>query len=241
MTIPDLCARARALCKRIGARDLGDTPLYIVAQSALPGIYGDARATYGCWSPSNDLYYRDAIGDAWRGRGACVLINDLALREDFGDEDVELHFLATMLHEFAHALQSGVWFRERPDIAPELLEARMKFESFALALQLAEPPTAAEAQAAFFAHGGPFVRVCLHLVHRANQLGERIGPALLCGGRRYGLSHAMHYGLALGQELACMRRRTFRDILATPAPKAFRQLWIQDMCEWSESNNGRTA
>lgn len=241
MTIPDLCQRARALCERIAARDLGDVPLYIVAQSSLPGSYGDASATYGCWSPLNDLYFRDALGSDWRGRGACVLINDLALREDFGDEDLELHFLAMTLHELGHALQQGIWYRERTDVTPDLLKDRMKFESFALALQLAEPPTAAEAQAAFFAHGGPFIRVCLHLAFRAGVAGERIGPALLCGGRRYGLSHAMRYQDALGQEPACMRRRTFRDILATPAPKAFRQLWLQDACEWVNSNNGRAA
>jgi hypothetical protein len=240
MTIPDLCQRAQALCEQIAARDLGDTPLYVLPQSALARAYGDAGATYGCWSPSADLYYRDAIGDAWRGRGACVLINDLALREDH-DEDFELHFFATALHEFAHVMERGVLFRERTDVAPDLVEARMKFESFALALQLAAPPTQRESQAALWAHGGPFVRVCLHLAFRADVVGERIGPALLCGGRRYGLSHAMRYGLALGQEPMRMRRLTFRDILATPAPKAFRHLWLQDACEWMDSNNGRAA
>ena len=89
--VANLCARAEALCRQIAPHDLDNLPLYIVPLSRITGILGGPSVCDGFTSHSLDLYLRDDIGSSWRGRGPCMVINDL----QYGDatpEDNELAF-----------------------------------------------------------------------------------------------------------------------------------------------------
>jgi hypothetical protein len=70
--VATLCRWAEDLCRRIVPRDLGDTPLYIVPLSQIQSMLGGPCACDGYTSPSLDLYLRNDIGPAWRGRGPCL-------------------------------------------------------------------------------------------------------------------------------------------------------------------------
>lgn len=80
--IPALCCRSQHLCRAVAGRDLEGLPLYIMPQSQLAAEYGNAERCYAYTTPSLDLYLRPHIRD-WRGRGPCMVINDLALAEAY--------------------------------------------------------------------------------------------------------------------------------------------------------------
>ncbi len=225
--VANLCILAEALCRRIAPRDLAGVPVYVVPQSALPADLGTADACDGYTTPSLDLYLRDVIGPCWRGRGPCMVINDLVLREEAPD-DLETHFLATVLHELAHVLERPALYRDRPE--EEL--ARLMFEALLLAQVVAEPLSPEEVSAAFLHHGERFIRAALHLRRRAEFAGVCIGPALVCPNRQYGLSHANAYQAALGDEPIRLADASIRDVLAGQPPEEFARLWADDLAHW---------
>jgi len=225
--VANLCAQAETLCQRIAPRDLAGLPVYVVPQSALLADLGTADACDGYTTPSLDLYLRDAIGLAWRGRGPCMVINDLVLLDEARD-DLETYFLATVLHELAHVLERPALYRERPDAEP----ARLMFEALLLAQVVAEPPSPEDARASLPHHGERFLRTALHLRHRAEAAGVCIGPALVCPNRQYGLSHANVYRAALGAEPIRLADARIRDVLASPPPAEFSRLWADDLAHW---------
>jgi hypothetical protein len=225
--VANLCARAEALCQQTAPRDLAGVPLYVVPQSALPADRGTAEACHGYTTPSLDLYLRDVIGPAWRGRGPCMVINDLALLGEAPDE-LETCFLATALHELAHILERPALYRERPNAEP----ARLMFEALLLAHVVAEPPSSEEARASLPHHGQRFIRAALHLRHRAEAAGVCIGAALVCPNRQYGLSHVNAYRAALGDEPIRLADARIRDVLASPPPQDFSRLWADDLAHW---------
>jgi hypothetical protein len=222
-----LCAQAEALCQRIAPRDLAGLPVYVVPQSALLADLGTAEACDGYTTPCLDLYLQDVIGPAWRGRGPCMVINDLALLDEAPD-DLETYFLATVLHELAHVFERPALYRERPNAEP----ARLMFEALLLAQIVAEPPSSEEARASAPHHGQRFIRAALHLRHRAEAAGVCIGPALVCPNRQYALSHANAYRAALGDEPVRLADARIRDVLASPPPEAFSRLWADDLAHW---------
>jgi hypothetical protein len=218
-------AKSEWLCRAVAGRDLANVPLYIVPQSSLPKQAGSAKHCYGYTTPSLDLYLRDHIS-GWRGRGPCMVINDIALAQDFATEDLDYATAKLVLHELAHILDRPVVFAERRD-APA---AKIKFEAMVVADAGERPPR--EELPRYFGHEFDFIRVCLHLVFRAQRIGLPIKPAALCAGFRYGLSHASEYAEALDDEPARCVGMLFREIAATSPPPAFLQLWIQDMVSY---------
>jgi hypothetical protein len=217
--VATLCRRAEVLCRRIVPRDLGDTPLYIVPLSQIRSMLGGPCACDGFTSPSLDLYLRNDIGPAWRGRGPCMVVNDLDL--DCEDpEDIELAVLATVLHELAHILERPRLFNERRDVEP----ARLLFESIVMASYVQDPLPETAQNESRLQHGDRFLRTALHLCHRAGRVGTVVAPALVCPNRQYGLSKANAYRDALGNEPERMAGSTIPEMLRTPAPGAFARL-----------------
>ncbi len=219
--VATLLDRAEALCRAVAGRDLGETPLYIVAQSALPlGYYaGDYHGAFTV--ASLDIYLRDHIPN-YRGRGPCMVINDLMLAEMYETEDQEYLTQQFALHELGHILNRPALFEDRTGVDPN----KLLFESLVVADCTKRPPR--DDIPLYHGHEIDFIRIALHLCYRAQQVGFDACHASLCAGYRYGLSHASLYLESLGDEPAHCADMLFSDIRATEPPQAFSSLWCDD-------------
>jgi len=222
-----ILADAEALCRAVAGRDLEGVPLYLVPQSILPPQRGSGDHCFAYTTPSLDLYIRDHI-PGYRGRGPCMVINDLALAEDFGGEDLVYRMQTTVIHELAHVLDRPALFDDRAGVDPN----RILFESLIVANATARPSR--EDIPLYHGHEAGFIRIALHLCHRAQQAGFDAHHAALCAGYRYGLSHAGSYLEALGDEPARCAGMLFRDIKSHKPPPAFSSLWCDDFVAYHQ-------
>lgn len=85
----------------------------------------------------------------------------------------------------------------------------------------------------WFGHDDRWIRAACHLYDRAASLRRWwITPSDLCAaGPTYGLSEVYDYLDALADEPSRKRGETFSEILASPAPAAFVNLWRKDSRE----------
>jgi hypothetical protein len=222
-----LAAEAEALCRAVAGRDLASVPLYIVAQSSLPPEAGSGDHCYGYTTPSLDLYLRPHLPH-WIGRGPCMVINDLALAEDHHADDLQYVVQCCVLHELAHILDRPALFADRTDADP----LKLQFEALVVADATGRAPSIDVP--AYYGHGASFIRIALHLCHRATRHGVDVGPGALCAGYRFGLSPAFRYQAALGDEPARMADWLISDILAAQPPPAFTELWNQDLADYHD-------
>jgi hypothetical protein len=231
LNIDVLCARAEAFCRRLAPLDLGDTPIYIVLQTRVPAEFGGTADCDGFTTPSLDLYMKDVIGPAWRGRGACMVINDLDFTETMDPADIESALTGVALHELAHILERPAPYRDRQGADP----ARIQFEALCLGASVAHeqmPATQLAVTPPYEGHGHRFIRAALHLRYRAEVAGMLVPMFFFCAGTYYGLSHPNRYREALGDEPDRLAGLSIREILATPYPKAFWRLWTTDLARW---------
>lgn len=218
---------AEALCRAVAGRDLGEAPLYIVPQSSLPPDCGAGDHCYGYTTPSLDLYLADHI-PGYRGRGPCVVVNDIALAEEISGDALAYRTLTIILHELAHVLDRPALYEDRTGVDPN----RILFESLVVANATASPPRGDIPL--YYGHEVGFIRIALHLVHRAEQAGFEVRPGAVCAGYCYGLSSAYRYQLALGDEPARCTGMTFREIITTKPPQAFSSLWCDDFIAYHQ-------
>ena len=126
--------------------------------------------------------------------------------------------------ELAHILDRPALYRERRDAEPD----RLKFEALVLAGEVGQPrPTVAPQP--YVGHGASFIRIALHLRHRAREHGVLLLASALCCGPRYGLSPASAYRAALGDEPTRLADLTFREIAGIQPPTEFTTLWASDV------------
>jgi hypothetical protein len=222
-----LAVEAEGLCRSIAGHVLAGVPLYIVSQSSLPPEAGTGAHCYGYTTPSLDLYLRPHLRN-WRGRGPCMVINDLALAEDHHADDLRYVIQCCVLHELAHILDRPALFADRTYADPE----RLQFEALVVADVTGRPsrldlPT-------YFGHEASFIRIALHLCHRASRHGVAISPGAVCAGYRFGLLPAFRYQDALGDEPDQMADWLISDILAAQPPPAFSQLWTDDVAAYHD-------
>jgi hypothetical protein len=118
--------KAECLCRTIAHRDLGETPLYLLAQSQLPIGLG-TQHHYAFTHPRADMMYRNHIA-TWLGRGPCAVINDIGIAEDFDPSDVEYATIGVVLHELAHVLERPALFDEQDCDDPD----RLQFDALVL-------------------------------------------------------------------------------------------------------------
>ncbi len=229
-----LVNRAGQLCRAIASRDLVGHELYIIRQSEIAAEYGTAEGCEAYTSPCLDLYLREFVGPRWRGRGPCLVLNDLALA-DVHPEDLEAVVLGITIHELAHILDRPTLYRDRRDAEPD----RLKFEALVLADEVGQPrPTVAPQP--YAGHGALFIRIALHLRQRAREHGVILLANDLCGGPRYGLSPASAYRAALGDEPTRLAHLTFHEIAAIKPPTEFTTLWASDVAAHDHSLSGVT-
>jgi hypothetical protein len=229
------------------APDLAKAPLYLVGSSELPRDFrGSARATVGgCTSKILDLALCDFLGPRWAGRGAAVVVNDTALRREirtcarhWGQDARDVFrcaMLGIVLHEMSHVIDRDHLAFPAGDIDP-LEVALMRrvvgdvlVEESGQEREFGIPP--------FRDHEWGFVRVLLHLLHRAYEAGERVAWHFMSGGRTYGIAPFHRYEAALGDEPQRMADATFAEIRATPPPASFRDLWNADASRWIDREN----
>lgn len=226
---PDFVARARALCRTVAGRDLAGLPLYILLQSEVADVMGPENFSDGYTTPNLDLNLRSVIGEAWKGRGPCMVVNDVSIADEHFPEDVDVVAMSTVLHELAHILD-----RPSPvDLQSLPSEDRIEFET--LVISNAARHEHRPLPTPYFGHEEQFIRIALHLQFRAALVGVVTIPNLLCAGRRYGLSHAHRYMEAIGDEPADMLQVPFAEITRTPPPESFTHLWLSDVSQYAES------
>jgi hypothetical protein len=230
--VGDLLAEAERLCRAVAPRDLGETPLYVVPQSSLPAECGGGEYCYAYTTPSLDLYLRDHI-PGYRGRGPCIVVNDLALAEEFAGASLAYRIKTILLHELAHVLERPAVYEDRTGVSPN----KIKFEALVVAHVTSAPPR--EEIPPYHGHEAGFIRVCVHLCHRARQIGFDVNPGAICAGYTYCLSVAQRYQKALGDEPERCMGMPFRDILATRPPAAFTQLWTSDFFQYQRLTQPR--
>lgn len=214
--------RAERLCRTIAGRDLAGAPIYIVCQSQLPARFGSEDGSEGYTCPRLDLYLKDHIGAAWRGRGPAMVINDRTLAAELHPDDVGYVILATVLHELAHILER----RTLAIDATEFPEEPLQFEVLALARET--QPERPIDEPAFAGHQAAFIRTALHVCNRAAMAGTVIEPSAVFNGWQYGLTRTRQYAATLGDEPQRMPNKLFREILATDPPLEFLALWAAD-------------
>lgn len=219
--VATLVASGERLCRRVAGPDLADAPIYVVCQSSLVGEFGRAEGCDGYTTPSLDLYLADHI-PRLRGRGPCFVVNDIMLREDRAD-DLAYWFNAIVLHELAHVLVRSTLFEDRTGENPN----KIKFEALCMGDITSRPESVVGP--AYHGHEAPFIRTVLHLRRRAEMTGTPIAPSALFNCRNLGLSRPERYAAALADEPRRCAGMLFRDILATKPPRAFSQLWNQDV------------
>ncbi|MEQ1829436.1 MAG: hypothetical protein ABL921_25960 [Pirellula sp.] len=214
--------RGSWLCRTIAGTDLEGVPLYLVRQSRISAEFGIGQGCYGYTLPSAALYFRSYI-DPWLGFGPCAVINDLALAEDFDPIDLEYATVAVILHELAHILDRPVLCDDRGE---EPLE-KIQFESLVLADAIQRSPRSELPP--YAGHEASFVRLVIHLAHRANLVGVETCPAAIFAGHRYRLSPTAFYQDALEDEPNQQINNRLRDLPAVVPPNRVLEVWNLDV------------
>jgi hypothetical protein len=228
---PALLSRAEALLAG-AAPELAAVPLYFVTASGT--LFVDALVS-GLTHPDLDRWLRADIGARWQGRGIAVLFND-------GAEGVAgtvppvlwaQHVACLAVHEVGHAVADrwGVTRAEAPEPSPQALALEKRVLPLAAA-DLAEGELSPEGWASeFLGHGLDWIRAVLHLRRRIGARGTYL-PASVCIGRRGWLSLAETYDGALGDEPEQLAERPLAEILDSPPPPPFAELWEADRAEF---------
>jgi hypothetical protein len=138
--------------------------------------------------------------------------------------------LAVLLHEMAHVLPAAP-VGLPPDTADVRQEAELRIAQFT-----ADPVPSVDGLPTWIAsaHGRGFTRISLHLWWRAAMRGEVTPLADLCGGAHLELPPCYLFWCAIGNEPVKMQHATFAEILATPEPEPFRDLWRATLEHWIE-------
>jgi hypothetical protein len=221
--VATLCDKAMNLCRDVAPLDLAGLPVYVVPQSAIAANFGNAEATYGYTLASLDLLLRDEIGTSWQGRGPCMVINDIAMQQDIPGS-IEAEFLSTVLHELAHVFESQMAFNS----TPAMRVAQVKADQQVVAQTVQQHPPRWNRLRSYQQHDHRFFRALFHLRHRAERQGVRLSPFRHHDDSRDTLMTMLNFRDALGEEPERLRKLSLRDILASPCPAEFCQLWIDD-------------
>ena len=220
----DRLQKSEALLHEIAADDLGGRGCYLVQFSEVAAYEPRLRGGFAAaWtSPLMDLILADWLTKQgrWRGRGfATILHADLLPRW--------MEYCGAVLHEFAHFLTLPL----PSDCQDESIVDRSLELVGWLPLHWTEknhrPETVRTVATLprWHEQGPSFVRACCHLVYRAQQT-VYIRPEHLRFVTPYHPGHRVnedHFMQTLGDELAITG--SVRQILTTPAPELFNQLW----------------
>lgn len=224
MPAGELAGAAEALMRTIAARDLAGMPVYVVPTSTLPA---DILCSYiqGCTFPGLAWMVKPHLSHRWAGPGPAALIDDRAIQKDYGDGAVT-GFLGTVLHEMAHAIPE---IQRIPATDPWDDTAKKEFYEYAPQAyqenlqRVFNVQKEGHCQAAarhYEAHSPEeFLRVCLHLRHRAELAGICVPCSRLV--ELWDCYPLNSYNYLLADELREMKDCTIAEILAAPLPAEY--------------------
>ncbi len=207
-------------------QDVGARPIYLSTPTELGEEWNIDRAaayttTWLDWHTKPQL---EAAG-RWKGPGfAVVVCREWLLHGDMPD------VLGRLTHEIAHVINNRSSVKRLacdldPALGPEYA---------------AKVETAAEVDKAFrdfefpkwFCHEAEFIRSALHLHFRLWEAGHWTTPqSMFIAGESYGVSDGMEYRLRLIDELKREIDTPIAELLTTPAPEGFIELWQADTAE----------
>lgn len=249
-------ADAQKLCERLIERDLKQLgqPLYLADHPE-----GLPRARNVGGYAGNDLSVTLELKrrGQWRGPGPMAVVDCefQALSESYynpNNDPYSWHTLERLIpliaiHEVGH-LVPLVKQADASEEQSQYSEIEQLCLGFFQAKQWRESSATKEHKAADKAapwhpcHGLEFTRSLVHLHARASWLGYCFSmDDLRFAGPRYGLSPALRYMEALGDEPRRMSACTFDEIHATKPPKAFSQLFRRDVLAYLRNQQKETA
>ncbi len=234
-----LAAHAEALARCV-APDVATGAFYVVLRPDLPAEYqgGDGGAL-ALTSRHLDLMLRPTLERQrrWRGRGPAILLDPIAIAAEAAHRVQPARrrvfpavAMGLVLHELAHIIDAGPRQGEvEPD--PDLIQ----FGRLTLAADLTgtgAPTNGPGAAAPWHGHEWPFIRIALHLAHRAAALGVDAPATDVFDARDYELSPTYRYVAALGNERARLADTPIMTIGQIPPPAAFAALWQANVRAW---------
>lgn len=234
MSIP--ISSQRAVQKLVNlAPELLDSPFYALAYSQAKRLsVGNSLglAFIGADNAQVEAVLRDR--KEWRGAGRAILLNVGAIRRlNKADASFEKHLNSIALHEVCHHLPARPpidWPEIPGGIPQKLFEAannRTKRELEAAASPDRQP---------WHGHGFTFLRICCHMVWRAQQIDIPLCLHSIAGGAQYGLSDFSDYLRAIGNEPSRLRNEKFSLICRMPAPAWFADVWGRDIDRYTRWN-----
>ena len=232
---------AEAICREVAARDVGNTPFYVLLASRLVSLWTVPDWTYGIAFEHMDLVARSVIGDTWQGRGIAIVVNDRILADELRPFDANLFndlFLGICIHELAHFMT----FPTIPNDRIQPLDFEVLCAAAFLQKNISVGPNLSVVGVAgdqdydsppWLWHEAPtFCRAAIHLLHRLEAPGRRLPATAVWTGALYSMSRADRYAAALAAEVSERESWPIRLILLTPIPAAFAAIWESDQACW---------
>ncbi len=204
----------RAQSEALYTQILGE-PLYVVFTSELrlehrPTLHGFASA--GVHS-----LVQECLPQRYRGPSPGVVISDGDLRRQDPATAATL-FDAAALHEVSHIAASGI--------------TRAVCQRFHGGAHREQMMAAAPSEPLLWLHhGAAFLRALCHLAHRVQSRGHLVSLELAFSHEAYGLSPAVQYRMACGDECSATSWLSLREALGRPSPAEFQELWTSDVRE----------
>lgn len=234
-----LPARAEALCRAV-APELADRPLYVLLRSELPAELRGNDDTLGCTMKHLDAIVRPQLErlGRWRGRGPAMIIDAKGVATTLARRPRESRrrcfasaFLAVALHELSHILDIGLDDVANPEPPAALVALGRRIMAAEAAGEL--PPTNGDGAAIPWRwHEWRFIRIAIHLAHRAMRAGVDLSPLDVFDAAQHGLSATWEYAAALDDEPHRMASLNFAAISSAPVPAAFAAAWRRDVLGW---------
>lgn len=234
-----IAAHAERLCRAL-APDVAPGPFYVVLRPDLPAEYqgGDGSAL-ALTSRHLDLMLRPTLERQrrWRGRGPAILLDPVAIAADAGRRVQPARrrvfpavAMSLVIHELAHIIDFGPRQDEAEPDPDLILFGRL---SLAADMTGTEAPTNGPGAAIpWRGHDWPFIRIAIHLAHRADAMHVAVTASDVFEARDYGLSPTHRYVAALGDEPARLASRSITMINDVPPPAALLALWQADVRAW---------
>jgi hypothetical protein len=209
------------------APELKAQPLYLLPNVSEVGCHG-----LGAMVPDATKKRELISAGLWCGPGPLIQLDVESIEN--GRHSFTLDTTGVLIHELGHILPAQR-IEHDPEPTDELIAKEAKSQEYIDALELRCIRKGLEPWLVGGNHGLYFIRICLHLMHRAKALGvPHIVPV---AGFQYGLSPGWEYRDALGDEPERCRSMTFTEIQEQPKPAAFAKLWNDDVNRWEEKQN----